>query len=66
MGEKLCITVDEMAERLGLCRGNAYELARTEGFPSVIIGRRILISVAGLERWIEEHAGSRVDDVRAI
>lgn len=55
--EKLCITVSQMAEKLGIGRINAYELARSQGFPSITVGRRILIPVAGLERWLEEQSG---------
>ncbi|MEA4899570.1 MAG: helix-turn-helix domain-containing protein [Christensenellaceae bacterium] len=59
MDAKLCITVEEMAKKVGICKMNAYELARSSGFPSIIVGRRILIPVAGLERWLEEQAGKR-------
>lgn len=59
MESKLCITVDEMAERIGICRVNAYELARSQGFPSITVGRRILIPIAALERWLEEQANKQ-------
>ena len=51
--DQLCITVEAMGERLGICRVNAYELAKTEGFPVIRLGRRLLVPVAGLERWLE-------------
>ena len=55
--DRLCISVDEMGKRLGICRVNAYELANTEGFPSIRLGRRLLVPVMALERWLEAQAG---------
>ena len=57
MKEKLTLTVEELGERLGICRAGAYELAHSKGFPVIVVGRRILIPVAGLERWIENQSG---------
>ena len=53
----LLIPVEAMGKRLGIGRVGAYELARTEGFPTIKIGRRMLISVAGLEKWVEDRVG---------
>lgn len=60
METKLCITVEEMAERLGIGRVSAYELAHSEGFPAFRVGaagRKLLISVKGLEAWVERQTG---------
>lgn len=51
--EKMTLTVDEMAVALGISRPKAYELAKSAGFPAVNVGRRIVISKVGLERWLE-------------
>ena len=51
---ELCITVEEMGRRLGVGRVGAYALASSEGFPSVRVGKRILIPTDGLKRWLEE------------
>lgn len=56
--EKLTITVEEMANVVGVSRPKAYELIHKEGFPSVRIGRRIVIPIDGLKRWLEEQAVS--------
>ena len=55
--EKVCISVPEMAQRLGICRMKAYELVKCSGFPVITIGRRVLVPVAGLEKWLEAQAG---------
>ena len=39
----LTLSVPEMAAALGISRAGAYELARTEGFPALKIGTRIVI-----------------------
>ena len=38
----LTLSVPEMAAALGISRAGAYELARTEGFPALKIGTRIV------------------------
>ncbi len=55
--EKLCISIPEMAKRLGIGKSLGYELSRTEGFPAFKVGDRVLISVPGLERWLEQQTG---------
>lgn len=54
--EKLTLTVDEMAVALGVSRPKAYELAKSSGFPAINVGRRIVISKNGLERWLEQQS----------
>lgn len=56
--EKLTVTVDEMAKIVGVSRPTAYELIHKEGFPTVRIGRRIVIPLNSLKRWLEEQAGA--------
>lgn len=55
--EKLTVTVDEMAKIVGVSRPTAYELIHKEGFPTVRIGRRVVIPIDSLKRWLEEQAG---------
>lgn len=58
MTEKLTVTVDEMAEMLGICRLTAYQLAHSKGFPAIrISARRIVIPVEALKKWIAVQAG---------
>lgn len=54
--EKLTITVPEMAEQLGISHPKAYELARSSGFPSIFIGRRIVIPKDKFREWVNEQA----------
>lgn len=45
----LTLTVPEVGKVLGISRAKAYDLARSEGFPSMRIGTR-----DKLIRWIDE------------
>ena len=51
--KRLTLTVEEAANALGIGRSLAYEGVRTGEIPSVRIGRRILIPVAGIEQILK-------------
>lgn len=53
---KYCMDVPEMGSLLGISRAQAYNLANSEGFPAIRIGKRIVIPVDALKRWINEQA----------
>ncbi len=50
--DKLTYTVTEAAELLGIGRSAAYEAARSGQLPTIRIGKRVLVPVAGLERLL--------------
>ena len=50
----LTLTAPEVGEVLGISRAAAYELARSEGFPRMKIGKRILIPRDKFIQWIDE------------
>ena len=51
---RMTLTVDELANELHISRPTAYELVKDQGFPSFMIGHRILVNRAGLQRWMDE------------
>lgn len=55
--EKLTYSVDEMSKLLGISRPKAYELANRQDFPTLRIGKRILIPIDRFHRWLDESAG---------
>jgi len=57
--EKLCISVDELRNQLGISRCTAYQLVNRYDFPKIRLDRRILIPVAGLEKWLAESAAQK-------
>lgn len=52
--QKLAVSVDEMAYMISVSRPVAYELAQRKDFPSFKIGKRVLVNVAGLQRWLDK------------
>ena len=55
--EKFAISVPEAAKALGISKSMAYQLIHRADFPVVRIGSRILVSVKGLEKWVEDNTG---------
>ena len=55
----LMLSVPEMATALGIFRAGAYELARSEGFPALRIGTRIVIPKDELREWIKRNMGKQ-------
>lgn len=51
--QKLTYSIAEAAAVLGISRSRMYDLARSEGFPSFMVGKRTLISREGLGNWVE-------------
>lgn len=50
----LMLSVPELAALLGISRAGAYELVKEPGFPSLMIGSRIIIPRDKLIKWIDE------------
>ena len=50
----LMLSVPEMAAAMGISRAGAYELARSEGFPALRIGTRIVIPKDKLQEWVDK------------
>ena len=56
MPEKLTLSVDEMAQTLGISRPVAYELIKREGFHAIRNSeRRIIIPIEGLKQWLNDN-----------
>ena len=60
----MAMSVEQMADELAIGRNVAYQIIRQPGFPSFMIGRRVLISRKGLQSWIDEQCkrGSYIPD----
>jgi len=57
--EKLMLSVSELGKYLGIGRTLAYQLSRSEGFPTLKIGKRVLIPFEGLKNWVNTKAEER-------
>lgn len=51
----LTLTAQEVGEVLGISRAAAYELVRSNGFPRIRIGTRILVPKDKFICWIADH-----------
>lgn len=49
----MAMSVEDMADELAIGRNIAYQLVQEPGFPSFLIGRRVLVSRKGLQEWID-------------
>jgi len=54
--EKAVYNIYEVAALLEINLPKAYELARQEKFPSIRIGRRIVVPKVAFHRWLEQVA----------
>lgn len=49
----LTLTVSDISRILKICKQNAYDLCHSENFPSVTIGKRIIISKLAFVEWLK-------------
>lgn len=61
---ELTYTVSEAAEALGVSRPTMYQLIHSQGFPTLKVGTRRLISKALLAQWVVEQAGGQKEAAR--
>lgn len=50
--EKTTMSVQKLSAQMGISLPKAYELVKSEGFPSIRIGTRILIPVDAFREWL--------------
>ncbi len=50
----LTVTVEEAGKLLGVSKPLVYNLIHSKSFPTVRIGRRVVIPKIELERWLSE------------
>ncbi len=55
--ELTILNAEQLAETLQISRARAYQLLNTQGFPTLQIGKRKLVSKDKLMDWIDQHAG---------
>lgn len=54
--KKLTYSIPEAAKVLGISENTMRQLARIAGFPAFTIGSRLLVSIKGLDAWVDEQA----------
>ena len=53
----LMLSVPDLTDALGISRARASELVKSEGFPALHIGNRILVPKEELIAWIKDNIG---------
>ena len=51
----LLLNVKQLADLLGVSDSSVYELIQKDGFPSLRIGKRIVVPKEELRKWISTH-----------
>ena len=51
------LNATQLASALGISRAGAYQLLNTETFPTLRIGKRLLVPKDKLISWIEQNTG---------
>lgn len=55
--ESIMLNANQLAHALGISRSGAYELMHSSGFPTLRIGKRMMVSQNQLNRWIDANSG---------
>ncbi len=53
------LTAAELAGALGISKAGAYTLIHSKGFPTLRIGKRLMVPKDKLAAWIDRNTGGR-------
>ena len=56
----LMLSVPEVASVLGISRAGAYDLVRSDDFPALKIGSRIVVPKEKFIKWVDEKSSETV------
>ena len=59
--KRMTLTVAEMAAELNISKPTAYEIANRADFPTLRVGRRIIIPREAFERWLLDNATNKIN-----
>ncbi len=57
--KRLSVSAKEAAQMIGVSMPTMYELCHRADFPSMTIGKKIIIPIEGLEQWLTEQSSGR-------
>ena len=49
------LTAVELASYLGISQSGAYNLLHSEGFPTLLVGKRMMVQKENFRDWLENH-----------
>ena len=53
------LNADQLAATLGISRAGAYQLLHSENFPTLRVGKRLLVPKDRFVEWIEQNTGGQ-------
>lgn len=60
LDSKLTINVSELSSLLGIGKNSAYTLVNGKNFPKIRIGRKIIIPITALKKWLEVNSNTSI------
>lgn len=54
-------TISELQDILHIGKGCAYKIVKTKGFPTIQIGKKILIPKDELVKWIKDNMNTKIN-----
>lgn len=64
MEQKLTYTAKEAAQAANVSMPTLYAWTKSEGFPVVKVGRKVVVPIDAFKRWLEEQAANNGKSVR--
>lgn len=58
--ELTVLQTKDLQEYLGIGKDKAYALMRSEGFPSIRIGKQYIITMLNLKNWLNDNIGKTI------
>ena len=55
----IVLNADQLAQALGISRANAYQLMHSKGFPTLRIGKRMLVPKEKFLEWLNSNTEKR-------
>ena len=52
----LALSAEDVAQVLGISRANAYTLMHSKDFPTIFIGKRMIVPRDKFIEWMEKHS----------
>lgn len=54
------LTVKQLQSKLNMGKNKTYKLVHLKGFPTIRIGKTILIPESDLDKWLSENKNSQI------
>lgn len=59
VSDRMALSMNEFARVMGISRTKAFQMAKVPGFPTVRLGKRMVVPIEQLRKWLEEQSKSK-------